>query len=56
MRRLGKRASNAVIAAIVFATCVVPPVITAIAHLPMPDVDSMFDRVHQGPSVTVGSP
>lgn len=56
VRRLGKRASNVVIAAIVFATCVVPLVIAAIVYLSMPDVDAMFDRVHQGPSVTIESP
>lgn len=55
VRRLSKRASNVVIAAIVFATCVVPLVIAAIVYLSMPDVDSMFEQV-QVPSVTVESP
>jgi hypothetical protein len=55
VRRLGKGASNIVIAAIVFATCVVPLVIAAIVYLSMPDVDSMFEQVRV-PSVTVESP
>jgi hypothetical protein len=55
VRRLSKRASHVVIAAIVFATCVVPLVIAAIVYLSMPDVDSMFEQV-QVPSVTVESP
>jgi len=55
VRRLSKRASNVVIAAIVFATCVVPLVIAAIVYLSMPDVDGMLDRVPTTPSVSVES-
>ncbi|MEJ2887303.1 hypothetical protein [Actinomycetospora aeridis] len=54
-RRLSRKASNVVIGAIVFATCVVPLVIAAIVYLSMPDVDGMMDRV-QHPSITVESP
>ncbi|MCD2190192.1 hypothetical protein [Actinomycetospora soli] len=51
---LSRRSSRVVIAAIVFATCVVPLIIIAAVMVMMPDVDGMVDDATRSvPSLTV---
>ncbi|WP_433800205.1 hypothetical protein [Actinomycetospora sp. CA-084318] len=51
---LSRRSSRVVIAAVVFATCVVPLIIIAAVMFMMPDVDGMIgDATRSVPSLTV---